>query len=370
VTTHLFAEQVSESALISTYLANPQGAAVTEYEIEPGASGFRDILFKYDFPENYKGYVSWVFEVSDPENGLNSQMIFEGALPPIIHWDGMFSNEESLKLNQKYYMRLLLVMPGNKVVSSPWGFFVTIPKARKGAASKDDYISLYVVPTGGLYYLRLKTPSYSSSLYPSFLGDLRLIYKDQHTFGFRFEATCNTIFGYGVSETSFLYSDFSLFYRYHILGAPIRAPTLGMNPTHLGFQFKESDDPERYGQRVNVQLGARLTNTVLRGFASSSIDNELARVAQGLLGTAHVDYSLWAFRLHGALEAGYSFFKGGLMMASGEAGITYQWMTNIAPGFQLRYQILKGTAAGDQPNAGLDINNQILFAGLILYFKI
>lgn len=368
-----FAEtpQITTTTAISVFLVNERGEETTGLGV-PKGKGVKDILFKYVLKEDAKNFTSWAFEVTDPDHNLSYRMAFEGKLPPLLHWDGIFNAKDSIAVNHKYFMRLLLITRDNKVLASPWAFFNTKVKPLvTGPRTSGNLISLYITPTGGLYGLYLRTKNYETAAFPTLYGDVRLVWKDIHTFGLRLEATSNVLFGYAETASGFFYSDISLFYRYRLMGAPIRAPLVPVFPAYADARARNVEFRlERFAKPQNAEVGVRIFNSLLRGYDGAPIDPELSRFVQGLAITGHYDRALGAFRFHGGVEAGYTVFRGRLVLGSAEVGFTYERVASLSPGLQIRYQILTGSPAGDQFNASEQVTDQMLFGGFILYFKI
>ncbi len=365
-------EVLPTSASISISPTDPLGNSVTEIGLEKqNIGGFYDLLFRTRVAKPYDDYVSWAFEAHDPQESHSYQMAFEGKLPEVIHWDGLFSDESEIKLNKKYFIRLILVRPDGKLVASPWGPIVTgKKKAYEGPKNRGEYITLYVMPNGGGHFIILKTASQTTSMFPAVYGDFRLHLMDKYMCGMGFATTANALFGYQATPTGFGYAEISGFCRYRVLGQPLRAPIVPLSPSFMGKTFKPSVPDDLYGKPMNFEVGAKLFYTTLRGFPGTPLDAELFRSATGMSATLNVDRAFWLLRAHAGLELGYSVFRGSLLAAGAEFGLTYDRLKDVAPGIQLKYALYKGRPPGDQPNAGTSIQNNMVFIGVMGYFKL
>lgn len=360
------------SPAIVIHPTDPLGNSVIEVGLEKQTiGGFYDLLFRTQVGKPYDDYVSWAFEAHDPQESHTYQMAFEGKLPDVIHWDGLFSDESEIKLNKKYFIRLILVRPDGKLVASSWGPVVTgKKKAYEGPKNRGEYITLYVMPNGGGHFIMLKTATQTVSMFPSVYGDFRLHLFDKYMCGMGFATTANTLFGYQATATGFGYADISGFCRYRAVGQPLRAPIVPLTPSFMGKNFKPNVPDDLYGSPLNVEVGAKLFYTTLRGFPGTPLDAELFRSATGMSATVNIDRAFWLFRAHGGLELGYSVFRGSVLAAGAEFGLTYDRLKDVAPGIQVKYALYKGKPPTDQPNAGASITNNMVFIGVMGYFKL
>lgn len=352
-------------------VADVNGQLVKEIDLQKDAKGFYDLLFRAKFSEKHADYVSWAFEASDPQENRYYQMAFEGKIPEIIHWDGLFSDETEVKLNKQYHFRLLLVKPDGKLVGSPWNTFTGIVKRPyEGPKNRGEYITLYVMPYGGGHFLVVKTKTQSATIFPNLVGDFRVNLFDEYMCGMGFDTTANTLFGYTASPDSFGFSEISGYCRYRLLGSPLRAPVLPLTPSYMGKDFKPHIPEDAWGKPTSVEVGVKLFYSTLRGMPGAALDSELFRAATGLSATAHASQAFWVFRAHGGLELGYSVFRGSLLTFSGELGVTFDRLRDLAPGLQFRYSYFGGNPPGDQVNAATAVANHLLFFGVMGYFKL
>lgn len=362
---------VTSSPAVHIALTDANGDAVKEIGLEKDIKGFYDFFFKTKIDKPHQDYTSWAFEARDPQEGRYYQMAFEGKLPEIVHWDGIFSDETEVKLRKKYFFRLVLVKPGGNLVGSPWISFATgKKKPYEGPKNRGEYITLYVMPRGGAHLIYLKTNSLSKILYPSAYGDFRIHLLDSYMCGMGFTTTANTVFGYNASAEGFGYSDISGFCRYRLVGRPLRAPILPQSPSYMGKDFKANIPEDVWGAPNNLEVGARLFYSTLRGFAGSALDAQLFRSITGLAATLNYDRALWLFRAHLGLEGGYSVFQGSILTGTVDFGLTYDRLRDIAPGIQIRYSLFKGRPAADQFNANTEVTDHMVFLGLMGYFKL
>ncbi len=350
---------------------NERGEKTTTLRV-PKNKPITDIIFRYTVSDDTQQFDSWALEISEPKRGNSHRIGSEGILPPLIHWDGMFSSGYRVLANEKYFIRLLLTTSDQKVVGSPWSFFTTkVKRAYDKPRVDGNLISLYVLPSGGVHGIFLKTTNFQSAYFPSLYGDIRFIWKNKHTFGLRFETTSNILSQYDRRSNGFVYSDFSLVYKYLVFGAPIKAPLFPAIPNYDPSLVKEPQfRVASFQSPQNFELGIRQFNIHLRGLGNTVIEYELARVVRGLAVNAYYDRLFSSVRLSGTLEGGYTLFRGAMVLLSGEVAVVYEGFAEVSPGFQLRMQRLSGSPAADQPNASEKISNQVIFAGLLLHFRI
>ncbi|MBI4403422.1 MAG: hypothetical protein HY537_04635 [Deltaproteobacteria bacterium] len=351
---------VTDKAEETTTLGMPKGRLV------------KDIIFKYVLKEDAKNFTSWAFEVTEMDEKLVYRTGAEGKLPPLLHWDGFFNPDAPLKPNRKYFIRLLLIYKDGSAAASPWSFFSTKVMALVGGPKvKGNVLDLYVLPSGSFHALFTQTKTAKTVSFPCLQVDVRLIWNEVNTFGVRIESTSNLIMGYSVHAAGLFYSDISLYYRYRLLGSPVRAPVLPVFPPYADTTLKKLDYKiEKFSKPHNLEVGIRSFNTLLRGYEGAPIDPELARFVQGLSFVTVFEQALGVFRGHLTGEAGYTLFKGRCLFASGELGITYQGLTTVAPGLFFRYQVLSGKPAPDQFNADTDITNKMVFGGIAIHMKL
>jgi hypothetical protein len=327
----------------------------------------KDIIFSHKVPEKLEDYASWVLEVRDPARELRYEGLYEGEMPKVLHWDGFFNDRSGVQINQKYFARLLLVTKEKKVFASPWTFFSTRPIGEyDGTKIGSNYLKLYVLPTVAINNVTLETKSYQQSLAPNIMGDLRLV-KGDNSFGIKFEVTANVLVNYSaiVNPDSFFYSDFSIFYRYRVIGAPPHAPVLPISPLYDGGRAPPVG-ASAYGRPIDVEVGAKLFDTTIRGFANQPIDAELAQNATGMAATLDMDVALWLFRLYVNGEFGYSALKGSLTSIQFQASFTIDRFEYFSPGIQFKYLDLSGTPYGSSNQ----IDNKLSFLGVVFYFKL
>jgi hypothetical protein len=363
--------KVDESKQVGFFLTDPNGNPAVETPLEKDAKGFVDLLFRTKLPKSAKGYSSWGFEASDPEERRYYQMAFEGEVPEIIHWDGVFADESEVKLGRKYFFRLLLVYDDGRIVSSKWGNFSTIKKkGYQGPKNRGEFITLYVMPDGASHFLFLKTKSQTATTFPHIHGDFKIHLLNDYMCGMGFSTTANTLFGVRSDASSFGYSDVSGFCRYRLMGSPIRAPVIPLSPTYMGKDFKPVIPEGTFGAPQNLEVGLKLFYSTLRGTPGSTLHNELFRNALGLAATVNFSQEIWLLRAHMAGEVGYSALKGSLLMLAGELGVTFERLKDISPGVQIKYSLFSGGPPSDQSNAGTSITNGLLFVGVMGYFKL
>lgn len=364
-------QTVETSAALGVFLVNDRAELVTTLRM-PKDKPPNNIIFKHSGSEDFENYDGWALEVTDPAQNLSYRLGVQGKLPSLLHWDGMFNALNKISVNQKYLFRLLLTTKEEKVIASPWAFFITrIKRPYEKPRMTENTISLYVVPTGGVSSVLLRTKSFQAGLFPTIYADARLIWKDIHTLGLRFETSSNAIFQSERTSAGFFYSDFSLFYRYRFFGSPLRSPLLPVVPQYGKPDTKEPRFRiEVFSPPENLEVGARLFNSMLRGFGNTVIEYELMRAVQGAAATVHYDRLFSRLRLFGGAELGYSFFRGKVLLASLEGAVTYERFRDVSPGLQVRYQRFSGHPFQGEPNASVSVTNQMVFGGVILYFKI
>ncbi len=368
---------------IAISLVNEDGQSAASYPIPAGSNTVKDVLFKPTINDRLLDYRRAVLEISDPSRNLIYKMPFEGQVPPIIHWDGFFTDNESVETDQRYFVRLLLVYPDKQILSSPWAFFSTrlrtvYDDARK---VKGNYVSLYIIPTGALHTLILSTPNTQSAIFPNVYGDVSLVWKEKHSLTLKLEATSNIIFNYNTQRDGVFYSDISLYYRYRLAGGPLRAPVLPASPPFGNYKFRVPNGrPEVWGRPFNAQVGGRIFYTTIRGpgnqlkVPGATIDEELARRFQGLSLVADCDHLWGEFRFHIGGEVGYTVFQGNLWIFGADAAITYDRFEIVSPGLQLRYTLYDGKPSHDGFDGTIggasSVSNHVVLAGVVLNFKL
>lgn len=247
------AERTETVQDISISLVNEEGRTTYAFALPVDQRTPPDVLFRASVDTRHDAYISWGLEITDPSRNLSYRMTYDGSLPSLIHWDGSFNEADSVQPNRRYFMRLFLIFPGGRILSSEWAFFSSRRRNLMDDAPKlkGNYISLYVLPSGSISSAIVFTKSYRNQIFPNILGDIQVIYKDTHSFGLKLEATSNILFNYAVTDTGFFYSDFSLYYKYRILGSPARAPALPASPPLANYRYVNSYRPELFGALTN-----------------------------------------------------------------------------------------------------------------------
>lgn len=352
----LAAGQVAEETQdIAVFLLDETENASGLYRIPFEKEGPRDLRFRHTIARNQQGYVSWALEFNDPSRDIFYRVSNEGRVPETIHWDGAFNASQSISPKGRYYYRLLLTSEDRKTFASPWESFSTRLKNRsEGVKVSEKFLNLYLSPSLGFESQTVQTKSYSNSSYALF-GDLKFILNDKHTFGLRYEGTCDRFFSPVLSAYHLDYSDFSFSYRYNLYGKPLREAATEFDA-------------------LAVQLGARAFVSVIRGGGNLPVDSESARSYQGLTGTLNFEHRLGKFRVFEGAELGYSLFKSKHNLVAFEAGAAYDGFRTLGIGIRGNYQMIDGTPEADSSDGGnggtTAISNKVLMAGLFLYFKI
>jgi hypothetical protein len=370
------AETVVENSAIKVALVDENGRETSVYQLPAVGDSVKDILFRTQVPDSLS-YDLWTLEITNPATGQNYRLALEGKVPTVIHWDGNFSEGGTLRPNQTYYIRLLVFSSSRNATTSKVGVFTT----QQGTGTEfvkmeRQKLGFYAFPTGGLYYHWLKTSSTESSHFPTMQASLRLAFGDRHSFGFVIETSPNILTNVAVSPNGFFYSHVSVFYLARIWGALPHPPVLPSTPEYAKGRGRAAEVPAlAYGAKSNLEVGLRVYNNVLRGFGGQTIDVFLSRQSTGLILTAMGDRRLGVFRIHGAVEAGYSVFRGSLFVLQTKAGISYDRFEHLSPAIEFKYQVMAGNAADDafdgvDPGGPQGVTNQMIMGGLVFQFKI
>lgn len=220
------------------------------------------------------------------------------------------------------------------------------------------------------------TSRYKPVLFPNLFGDIKVLYAENHTFGLGFDSTSNIIFNTAPTQTGFFYSDYSLFYKFRILGSPLRPPQIPVIPPYSTVRYTPRPPANAFGKPTSLEVGVRVHQTVLRGFGNEPIDAELARAFTGASLLLSASQAVGPLRVHGALEAGHSIAQGNITSMGFEAAVTYERFASISPGIQLKVTNLSGTPDSD-PYDGVPlmgrlgpIENRLIFLGAIIHFKL
>jgi hypothetical protein len=370
------AETAQENPDIKLFLVNDDGGQSSVYTLNPSSDAVRDILFRTSIPANLS-YSFWAFEISNPASKQTYRLALQGKVPPVLHWDGVFPDGGTIRPQQTYYIRLVLITAERKAISSPSQVVTT----RQGTGT--EYVQLerrkqtfYAFPVGAFYYTTLKTGSVSTSHFPIMHASLRLAFDERNSFGFIIETTPNILTSVSATPNGFFYSHVSIFYRYRLMGALPHPPILPLTPDYARGKADPPALPaQAFGAKTNLELGFRAYNNILRGFGGQQIDPLVSRQTTGLMASLLWDRRLGVFRMHGGLEAGYSVFKGGLFTANAQTGITYDRYEHLSPGIEARYQFSTGSGS-DDPQDGVasgaptGITNHIFMVGVSALFKI
>ncbi|MBI3294813.1 MAG: hypothetical protein HYZ71_08790 [Deltaproteobacteria bacterium] len=381
--TNLFAAMPLEDSKVTTddgiqvFLTNERGEPQTTFYFAPGQRTAEEVVFRHSVSAKRGAYSSWVLEITEPKEGLSYRMAFEGSLPFLIHWDGMFDNERGIVPNRKYFLRLLLVTKEKEVFSSPFAFFSSaereVESGSHGEKVQIEVAKLFVNLTGGFHVVSAQTPKYSTTLFPNIDGDLGIYWKEMHRFGVRFDVTSSIFSGwnYDAGGNELRYSDLSLSYRWRVAGAPPRRPQLPYTPPYVRGAGGTNYEPSLFGAPFNLELGVKVFNTVVAGSADQAINNEVPGQIQGLALTLNSDMAVSVMRAYLNIEAGSSLFNGGQMNIIGIGGmLVYDRWESIAPGLVFHYMRVSG--APDQtllPGVN-SISNSLIFAGASLVFKV
>ncbi len=370
------AETAQENPDIKLFLVNDDGGQSSVYTLNPSSDAVRDILFRTSIPANLS-YSFWAFEISNPATKQTYRLALQGKVPPVLHWDGVFPDGGTIRPQQTYYTRLVLINSERKAVSSPSQVVTT----RQGTGT--EYVQLerkkqtfYAFPSGAFYYTWLKAGPVSASHFPIMHASLRLAFDEQNSFGFFVETSPNILTNLTVTPNGFFYSHVSIYYRYRMLGALPHPPILPVNPEYArGKDSPPALPAQAFGARTNLEFGIRVYNNILRGFGDQQIDSLVSRQTVGLMAGVFGDRRLGVFRMHGGLEAGYSVFKGGMLMTNARTGISYDRYEHLSPGIEARYQFSTGTGSDDPfdgvaSGAPTGITNHIFMVGLNALFKI
>lgn len=363
-------QQLMTLNTMQVFLADERGEPISTIPITPKDPEL-DLLFRYKIPERSLEYVSWAFEVSQPEKALNYQMAFEGKVPQVLHWDGIFANGSEIAVNQKFYVRLLLVTKTNRILASPWAAFnTTLRSGNEYVKTIPSFIDLFILPSGGTNYMYLSANTGSATVAPNIFGDFRLIYKNEHTMGLGFDVTSNTLFALNALSNGFSYSDLNLFYRYRLMGAPIRPPVVPMLPGFMGSKVKPVLPRDAYGKTTNMEVGVKFNTSTLRGYNGTDLNPGLAKKFQGVSLQYFVDRAVWDLRLHGELSLGYSAFTGKIASIDAAASITYDVLGSFSPGLQFRDLFLTGTSYDEFTGTTNSVANNLMMFGVVVYFKL
>ncbi len=360
---------------IKISLVNEDGRAIKLYAIPTNADD-RNIFFRLNVDPRYQGYKSAVIEISDKEKGLNATIDLGNNPRSIARWDGQFSAKKEIEPGHRYLVRGLLVLKNGKRLSSAWSPFSTKKRSLYDEARRvrQKSLALFVVPYGAVHSMLLVTKNEKTFLFPNIAGNIELIYEDTHTLMLKIEATSNILFGYKPTSTSYFYSDISLYYKYRLLGAPIRSPTFPPeDPTGRGTKLDYKNNALLFGNPLNAEVGFRFFSTTLRGSGGSPLDSQLPRHFEGMAAGLWIDQAIDPVRLYLSGELGYSLFTGKMISGNGEVSIVYSKLANFAPGIQLRVQLFKGKALPDAfsgTTKETDVTNLLVMTGVVLKFKL
>lgn len=216
--------------------------------------------------------------------------------------------------------------------------------------------------------VQISTSNRPTPLRPLFTGELALTLENWHTLGIEAASTSDFI-NANLNTNNVYYGNLGLFYRYRFVGGPVRAPQFPLNPQYGPIRFKRTPITDAaYGPAFNMDIGARLYFSSLRGLGAAPVDPELARSYQGANITLSFDRRVDDFRVHGKLEGGYSVLRGKLMTGGISGAFTYDKWPQISPGLCAGWYFISGQALGES-GVLTEVSNQMLSFGTIMIFK-
>ena len=364
---------------IGARLVNERGAPEASFGIPAVAGAPMLLRFRPRVDEGNEGYRAWFLDVTDPTRKLSARVSGSGKLPREILWDGKFPGGSPIEPGRRYFVKLILTALEGGFVASPWSFFSTrrLTSYDTAKSVRGEFLNLYIVPTAAAHAAVLLANGRRTITFPNVVADLQFIFKDVHCVQVRMEATSNILFPFQFTKaTPFYFSDVSASYRFRLLGLPIRAPEAPTPPPTESIRLVIPDyQAGAFGETINAELGVRFFRSVFRSDGNTPFDAELAREVMGLSVVGYYDQAYSKLRLRLGGQAGYSVFRGDMLLFSAEGAITYERFRFVAPGVQLRYQLLTGTPQADDFNgaraAGAGrVTNHLVFLGAVLHFKL
>ncbi len=368
---------VIEDDNIQVFLTNERGDPQTTFYFNPGQKVVDEVAFRHRTGTKPTNYTSWVLEISEPKEKLSYRMAFNSQLPFLIHWDGMFDSDRGIIPNQRYFLRLMLITKDKKVFSSPYSFFLTAERDLEIGTQVElvqvEAAKLFLQLSGGFKTISAKTPGYNSTLFPNLDGDVGVYWKEDHRFGVRFDVTSNILSGWNFDTTGTVlrYSDFSVGYRYRLMGQPPRRPQLPYVPPYLKGAIQPSTyDAKYFGAPINCEIGFKIFNSLLSSAEGQPISKQLPGQMKGVSATANVDFVWDRLRLYGTLEFGSSIFGGKVNRIGIEGIAVYDRWQSIAPGLLVSLTSFSG-APDPEFNPGVtSVSAKLIFIGAYLIFKV
>lgn len=226
----------------------------------------------------------------------------------------------------------------------------------------------FLSPTMEATLLQVTTANHATPLRPLFSGELGVTLGNWNTLGIEAASTSDFL-NSNLNPNSIYYSNIGFFYRYRFIGGPVRAPQFPLNPQYGPIRFKRNPITEAaYGPALNMDIGARVYFSALRGQGDAVVDPELARSYQGFALTFGFDRRISDFRLRAQAEGGYTLLRGKMVTGGIGGGITYDKWPQVSPGLTCHYSFVSGQALGGDGSMA-DVSNQLASFGTILIFK-
>lgn len=331
-----------------------------------------DILFHYEVPKHQDNYVSWAFEVTQPKQNQAYQMAFEGHLPKIIHWDGYFDAKSSVQVQQKYFVRLLLVKKDNQIAASEWREFTVLPMKEKPAPldpSRDP--DFYISPTAGILLSTVQSNAVASLSSMHYQTNVRFYLGRRSTLEAKWESTAPFAIALSNGDTAFTFSSLSFYYRFRFFGAPSRPPSFSVIPSYIPRKRQQREyGGEFYGPRFNLELGLGYFHQVLRSEQNSALDAVLPGQMNGASAVLKADEQIGRFRFFQGVEVGSTLITGSVFSMSGELALGYDYFENVEPALYARYTLFNGNTLATSINPLLPISGSILSFGLMIQLKV
>ncbi len=360
---------------IKVALVNDDGRAIKTFAM-PSNPSDRNLFFRFSIDPRYAGYKRAVIEIADKEKSIGVTIDVGSTPRSVITWNGEFSGRKEIEPGTHYLVRGILYLKNGKSLSSAWSPFNVKKRSVYDEAKRvrQTTLSLYVLPNGAVHSMLLLTKSQKAFNFPNVYGDVQLIYENTHTLMLKIEASSNLLFGIKPTADGYFYSDISFFYKYRLLGSPVRTPSFPPeDPTGRGKKFNFENAPRLYGDGLNTEVGFRLFSTTLRGAGNAPLDSEVPRYIEGAAAVFWADYNIDPLRFYISGELGYSVFAGKMISAVGDFSVVYTRLASFAPGLQVRAQVFSGNSQPDEfsgTTTETPITTALVTMGVVLKFKL